>query len=98
MEAATAAPARQKGTTDRARSERRTAWLLCAPAVIVMLAVTGYPIIYAVYLSLQKYDLRFPDDKHWVGLNNYIDVLTSHTWWIDFESTVIITVASVALE
>jgi multiple sugar transport system permease protein len=84
--------------TDRARSERRTAWLLCAPAVIVMLLVTGYPIAYAVYLSLQKYDLRFPGQKEFVGLSNYVDVLTASTWWQDVGSTVIITVFSVVIE
>ena len=57
--------------------------MLCAPAVIVMLLVTGYPIGYAFYLSLQKFDLRFPDDKEFVGLANYADVLTSSTWWSD---------------
>src|SRR3954468_5566354 len=98
MEAATAAPARQKGTTDRAKQERRTAWLLCAPAVIVMLAVTGYPIVYAVILSLQKFDLRFPGEKSFVGLDNYGDVLTSSTWWADVGHTVLITVFSVSIE
>ena len=34
--------------------------MLCAPAVIVMIAVTAYPILYAIWLSLQRYDLRFP--------------------------------------
>jgi multiple sugar transport system permease protein len=84
--------------TDRARQERRTAWLLCAPAVIVMLLVTGYPIIYALYLSLQKYDLRFPDEREFVGLQNYVDVLTASVWWTDFFTTVFIMVVSVALE
>jgi multiple sugar transport system permease protein len=94
MEAATAT----QGTTERAKGERRLAWMLCAPAVIAMLIVTGYPIGYAVYLSLQKLDLRFPDDKEFVGLNNYIDVLTSSTWWSDVWNTAIITVASVSIE
>ena len=84
--------------TDRSRSERRLAYMLCAPAVIVMLLVTGYPIAYAFYLSLQKYDLRFPDDKEFVGLANYADVLTSSTWWGDVGTTLFITVCSVALE
>jgi len=84
--------------SDRARSERRLAWLLCAPAVIAMLIVTGYPIGYAIWLSLQKYDLRFPDEKEFVGLSNYADVLTSATWWQDVWNTTIITVASVSLE
>src|SRR5215207_5669279 len=102
MEAATrtappAAPPRQR-TTDRAKAERKLAWTLCAPAVIAMLVVTGYPIGYAVYLSLQKFDLRFPDDKEFVGLSNYADVLSSTTWWSDVVTTLIITVCSVAIE
>ncbi|MEA2481933.1 MAG: trehalose/maltose transport system permease protein [Thermoleophilaceae bacterium] len=88
----------KKPMSDRARSERRTGWLLCAPAVIVMLAVTGYPIVYAFILSLQKFDLRFPKDKKFVGLSNYGEVLSSSTWWRDIANTLIITVASVALE
>jgi multiple sugar transport system permease protein len=66
--------------------------------VIVMLAVTAYPIGYAVYLSLLRADLRFPNDNAWVGLNNYITVLTSSVWWRDLWHTVIITVASVSIE
>jgi multiple sugar transport system permease protein len=96
---ATQAPrAPKKGITDRARAERKLAWLLCAPAVIAMLVVTGYPIGYAIYLSLQKYDLRFPDEQEFVGLANYVDVLTSNTWWTAVLNTVIITVISVSLE
>jgi multiple sugar transport system permease protein len=60
--------------------------------------VTGYPIAYAFYLSLQKFDLRFPDDKEFVGLANYGDVLSSTTWWSDVVTTLIITVCSVAIE
>jgi multiple sugar transport system permease protein len=93
---ATAPP--KKKVTDRAKAERKLAWLLCAPAVIAMLVVTGYPIGYAIYLSLHRYDLRFPDDKHWVGLNNYIDVLTSSTWWTDVLNTLFITIVSVSAE
>ena len=72
--------------------------MLCAPAVIAMLIVTGYPIGYAFYLSLQKFDLRFPDDKEFVGFANYGDVLTSTTWWTDVATTLFITVVSVAIE
>ena len=93
----TAAPPKGK-VSDRKKAERKLAWMLCAPAVIVMLLVTGYPIAYAFYLSLQKFDLRFPDDKEFVGLANYGDVLSSSTWWSDVITTLIITVASVALE
>ena len=95
--AAQRAPGRRR-LSDRARAERKTAYMLCAPAVVVMLAVTGYPILYALWLSLHKFDLRFPSANHWVGFNNYGEVLSSSTWWGDVLNTAIITVSSVVIE
>jgi multiple sugar transport system permease protein len=88
----------RKRLTERARAERRLAYMLCAPAVVAMLVVTGYPIGYAIYLSLQRYDLRFPDDREFVGLSNYGEVLSSSTWWLDLVNTLIVMVASVSVE
>src|SRR5204863_4505954 len=82
----------------RARSERRLGWMLCAPAVIAMLLVTAYPIVYAIVLSLQHLDLRFPDQTSFAGLSNYKAVLTSSLWWTDVFNTVFITVVSVTIE
>ncbi len=84
--------------TERSRSERRLGWILCAPAVVAMLLVTAYPIIYAIVLSTQKLDLRFPDEGGFVGLANYGTVLSSHLWWQDVGNTVLITVISVSIE
>jgi multiple sugar transport system permease protein len=81
-----------------ARQERRLGWLLCSPAVIVMVAVTAYPIGYAIYLSLQRYDLRFPGQAKFVGLSNYGAVLSSPFWWQAFWVTLFITGVSVAIE
>jgi multiple sugar transport system permease protein len=84
--------------SEGARAERRLGWLLCAPAVIVMVAVTAYPIVYAIWLSLQRYDLRFPAERHFIGLANYVTVLSSGLWWTAFGVTTFITVVSVAIE
>jgi multiple sugar transport system permease protein len=84
--------------SQRTRSERKLAWMLCAPAVLAMLAVTAYPIGYAVILSLQQVDLRFPEDGGFVGLDNYTAVLGSELWWTDFFNTVFILVSTVAIE
>ncbi|MGW2250779.1 carbohydrate ABC transporter permease [Kitasatospora sp. NPDC001660] len=80
------------------RQERRLGWLLCAPAVLVMTAVTAYPVGYAVYLSLQRYDLRFPQRARFVGFANYADVLSSPYWWQALWVTTLITVVSVTIE
>ncbi|KAA9155168.1 sugar ABC transporter permease [Amycolatopsis acidicola] len=98
--AATAAPAK-KGKpplSEGKRAERRLGLLLCAPAAIVMVAVTGYPIVYSIWLSLQRYDLRFPAQREFIGLANYATVLTNSYWWTAFGTTMLITVVSVVIE
>src|ERR1700694_2639077 len=92
------APAAPTGGTDDKRSERRLAFLLIAPAVLLMLVVTAYPIGYAVWLSLQKANLATPGDTSFVGLANYQTVLTDKYWWTAFVVTLAITVISVAIE
>jgi multiple sugar transport system permease protein len=84
--------------SSRTRSERKLGWMLCAPAVLAMLLVTAYPIVYAVVLSLQNVDLRFPDENSWAGLSNYVTVLTSSLWWTDVFNTVFIMVVTVSIE
>ncbi len=84
--------------SEGARAERKLAFLLCAPAVIIMVAVTAYPIGYALWLSLQRYDLRFPADRAFAGLSNYVAVLSSGYWWSAFGITLLITVVSVVIE
>jgi multiple sugar transport system permease protein len=88
----------RNGRSARARSERKLGWMLCAPAVFVMLLVTAYPIIYAFWLSLQRYDLRFPNDREFVGFRNYGAVLGNSLWWQDLTNTLVITIASVVVE
>ncbi len=77
---------------------KRLAWLLCAPALVAMLAVTAYPVLQAVWLSLHRYDLRRPDQRPFVGLDNYYTVLGSEVWWQSLGNTVLIMMVSVAAE
>lgn len=85
-------------TTARARGETRLAWRLVAPAVVVMLLVTAYPMFRALYLSLFQYRLTAPDDRQFVGLSNYWAVLSDSLWWRDIWNTVFIMVVTVAFE
>ena len=84
--------------TERDRNERRLAWKLTGPAVIVMLLVTAYPMLNALYLSLFSYRLTDSDAREFVGLRNYGVVLTDSLWWQDVFTTVLITVITVVVE
>ena len=85
-------------TSDRSRAENRLGWRLAAPAVFVMLLVTAYPMFRALYLSLFQYRLTAPDDRKFVGLSNYLTVLSDSVWWRDVGVTVFIMVVTVAVE
>ena len=94
---AEAPPGRKRQLSEGARAERRLGWLLISPAVIVMVAVTGYPVGYAIWLSLERYNLELPQDIKFVGLSNYAAVLSSPYWWQALKVTIIITVFSVGI-
>ena len=87
-----------QGPSDRVRAERRLGWLLAGPAFGVMLLVTAYPILQAVYYSLFNYRLTDPDNRSFRGLGNYWVILTDTLWWQALLVTAFITVVTVAVE
>jgi multiple sugar transport system permease protein len=94
-------PTPRSGTnhrSDRAQAENRLGRRLVLPAVVVMLGVTAWPMIQALYLSLFRYRLTSPDDKEFVGLGNYGTVLTDSLFWQDTWNTVLIMVVTVGVE
>ena len=97
-----AAPIEQPGAradrSDRLHHERRLGLRLAAPAFFVMILVTAYPLGYALVLSLYRYRLTDPDGREFVGLQNYVTVLTDPVWWSAVLTTAIITVVSVLVE
>ncbi|WP_083812549.1 carbohydrate ABC transporter permease [Gordonia neofelifaecis] len=84
--------------TGRKSSERKLAYWLIAPAAIVMALVTGYPIVYAFWLSLNKATLTAPDDQQFIWFSNYATVLSDGYWWSALGVTVFITLVSVLIE
>jgi multiple sugar transport system permease protein len=86
------------GISDRSRAERRLGWRLAGPAFVIMLLVTAYPILQAVWYSLFNYRLTDPGNRSFVGLGNYGVILTDGLWWQAVIVTVIITIVTVAVE
>ena len=73
-------------------------WRWLAPAVIVLLVVTAWPIGRGVWMSLHTYSLTSPGDRRLVGVDNYTDVLTSRTWWLAVALSLAIVVVVVSLQ
>jgi multiple sugar transport system permease protein len=91
-------PSKKAIVSDRSVAENRLGQRLVAPAVILMLLVTAYPMLQALYLSLFRYRLTTPQDKGFVGLGNYVTILGDSLFWHDTVNTVIIMVVTVAIE
>jgi multiple sugar transport system permease protein len=100
-EAATVKAGTPTRRRSRGLSERRLAWAMTAPSIILIALVALYPIIFAVWLSLHEYSLvqaglsRFASPA---GLGNYIDALKSSEFWTATRITLVFTLASVVLE
>lgn len=84
--------------SDRSKAENKLGLKLVAPAVVMMLLVTAWPMGQALYLSLFRYRLTAPDDREFIGIDNYVTVLTDSLFWQDTWNTVLIMVVTVAVE
>src|SRR5690348_4950708 len=58
-----------------ARSRRRTAVLLIAPATLLLLAIFVYPFFYAFRISFTEWTLGQQLTPVWAGLANYESLL-----------------------
>jgi len=95
---AAAAPSRPPHLSYRRKAERKLAFKLVAPAAIVMILVTAYPIIDTIVLSLQRASLDQPGKNKFIGLDNFGYVFKAHLFWMDLIHTAVITVVSVGIE
>ena len=84
--------------SDRAKAERNLGWKLAGPAFVVMVLVTMYPILNALYLSFFKYRLTDPAGKKFVGLQNYVSAFKDSLFWEAMWTTLIITLVTVVVE
>lgn len=69
---------------------------LVAPALFIFVAITIFPLIFNVVMSLC--DWRLNGEIHFLGLDNYVSAFKNGIFWKTMLNTIVITAASVALE
>ena len=83
----------------RERSDRRLGYLLVAPVLILLLAVTAYPLIYNVWNSFHFDNLTYGNLPHnWVGVRNYTTIFKSSHWVSALERTLVFTVVTIVFD
>jgi sorbitol/mannitol transport system permease protein len=86
--------------TDRRRVQRkqlRTNRGLLLPAVIFLVLLTQLPFVVTIGFSTMKWNLLYPKDRGFSGLDNYRTALTSGELWPSVVATVLITALAVVL-
>lgn len=103
---AQARPARHSKLNHQQRRSR-IAWLLVAPAMLLLAAVAGWPLLRTLFYSFTDAMLDAPDDYRFVGFANYLDltegghhygVLADPLWWLAVGNTLRFSLLSVSLE
>lgn len=71
--------------------KKKSIWpyLLVAPALLIILCVVFIPVINAILMSFQNYDLRRPKEIAFSGLANYIAAFSDKLFWNAFARTLI---------
>ena len=63
-------------------------YLLVAPALIIILCVVFIPVVNAIGMSFQSYDLRRPLQIGFIGLENYMAALGDKLFWKSLTKTI----------
>lgn len=56
-------------------------YLLVAPALLIVLAVVFVPVMKAVSMSFQSYDLRRPNAIQFIGFENFVSIFKDPLFW-----------------
>ena len=78
-------------------SDRHFKWLLVAPAVVLILALSVYPLLFSVWVLFVNYDFQIPGHA-FVGLKNFQQVFADPVARWSLWLTVILSVSNVAIE
>ncbi len=78
------------------RNEGLFAFLLVLPAMLIVLALYIYPLIYSFVISFLRSDIRYPEQFR--GLKNYIEIFQEPDLLVSFWRTIYFTVTSLAIE
>jgi ABC-type sugar transport system permease subunit len=81
------------------RAEARHAWLLIAPALAAIAAITAVPLAWTIWESLHQHDLRMPWlGRPFVGLANYVEAAADARFRAAAAHAAFFTVTSVGIE
>ena len=89
---------RGRRTRRKRDNQGRLAFWLLLPAAVAVFGVIVYPILRTLLISFFEVNSALATDTPFVGLQNYVHVLTSPGFWAAMGRTLYFTIVSTALE
>ena len=80
------------------QQDARFAWLLLVPSLVIILGVTLQPILTTLYLSFFRAPSGINLPRTFLGLGNYVEMLSDPVFWSTIGRTLYFTLVSVGLE
>ena len=91
-------PARWKGGgAVSAWVDQHFKWLMVAPAVLLILALSIYPLLFSLWVNFVNYDFEIPGHD-FVGLQNFRQIVNDPLAWSSLLTTILLSLAVVAIE
>ncbi|HSS86212.1 MAG TPA: sugar ABC transporter permease, partial [Reyranella sp.] len=78
--------------------ERWVILLLLGPSILYLLAMSVYPTVYSLWLSVHNYTIYRPDMVSFAGLDNFTELLDKEVFAQSFWVTILFSLFSVTLE
>lgn len=78
--------------------DRNLKWIYTLPAVLFVLLMMLFPIIYTVRISFYEWSMSATTPPQWVGLSNYIALFKDERFWHAVGSTFYFTIAALVFE
>jgi multiple sugar transport system permease protein len=72
--------------------------VLLVPAILLILLVVGFPMLYSLYLSFTNYTLTSAGSFRFIGFENYLTLFKDPTFWRAFGRTILFITLAVNLE
>ena len=78
-------------------ADRHFKWLMVAPATLLILAFSIYPMLFSLWVVFVNYDFQIPGHE-FVGLQNFQQIVNDPLAWSSLGLTIALSVAVVAIE
>ena len=77
--------------------QRRDGWLLVLPAIILIVALSIYPLVYSLWLAFHQWDLQSPGTPL-IWFDNFSTALRDDRLWAALQNTAVISIVGISIE